>query len=139
MEVQIQIKTAGRRQSIFELRRQVIPDSVKTACDLIEALVRDNVRAYNARQTDAPFFSVLTQEAMEDGVETGAVRFGDRRNEETQDEEAAVANALCCFEDGLFRLFVGDKEVLAPDGTMHLKDGDTVTFIRLTMLAGRRW
>jgi hypothetical protein len=75
---------------------------------------------------------------MEDGEHTGRIAFGGRKNEKHQDEEEAVQNALQCFADGLYRVLVNEDEAL-PGVPLSLKDGDTVTFIRLVMLAGRRW
>ena len=43
------------------------------------------------------------------------------------------------FQDGLFRVFLGDTELTELDEKLELQEGDTVTFIRLTMLAGRMW
>ena len=43
------------------------------------------------------------------------------------------------FQDGLFRVFLGDTELTELDEQLELQEGDTVTFIRLTMLAGRMW
>ena len=61
-----------------------------------------------------------------------------RKSESLQDADEAVKNALLCFGDGLFRMFVNDAE-LAPEDPLCIKDGDEVTFIRLTMLSGRLW
>ena len=61
-----------------------------------------------------------------------------RKNENSQNADEAVKNALQSFSDGLFRLYVNDEE-LAPGARLSIKDGDEVTFIRLTMLSGRLW
>jgi hypothetical protein len=115
-----------------------IPDDTDAPEKLIEYLVRENVRAYNAKAVDAPFFHYLSQQEMEDGEYMGKIAFGDRKNEKNQDEKEAVQNALQCFADGLYRILVNEDEAL-PGAPLDLQDGDTVTFIRLVMLAGRRW
>jgi hypothetical protein len=132
------VKAAGKRRDMLEKQARNVPDDTDRPEKLIEYLVRENVRAYNARAVDAPFFRYLSQQEMEDGEHTGKITFGDRRNEKNQDEEEAVQNALQCFADGLYRILVNEDEAL-PDAPLGLKDGDTVTFIRLVMLAGRRW
>lgn len=139
MQIYIRIKAAGKRQDIFERRPQEIPEGIQTAGELIAALVRENVRAYNAKTVDAPFFPCLTQQEFDDGAYTGRIGFGDRHNEAMQDEEEAVANALQCFEDGLFRLLINDTEVEGSGSAINLANEDTITLIRLVMLAGRRW
>jgi hypothetical protein len=138
LHIFIRIKAAGKRRDMLEKRPCAVPDSIGAAAELIAHLVRENVRAYNAKTVDAPFFPCLTERDLEDGAHTGRIAFGDRKNERAQDEEEAVQNALQCFADGLFRVLVGETEAL-PGGPFSLREGDVVTFIRLTMLAGRRY
>ena len=51
----------------------------------------------------------------------------------------AKENALQSFEDGLYRIFIGDNEIEGLNTAITLNEGDTLTFIKLTMLAGRMW
>lgn len=53
--------------------------------------------------------------------------------------ELIAETAMLGFQDGLFRVFLGDTELTELDEKLELQEGDTVTFIRLTMLAGRMW
>ncbi|MDR2783142.1 MAG: hypothetical protein LBB48_04780 [Treponema sp.] len=138
MNIFIRVKAAGKRRDILERRPQTVPDGTDTAEKLIEYLVRENVREYNAKATDAPLFRYLSQQESEDGAYTGKIGFGDRKNEQNEDEEKAVRNALQCFADGIYRVLTNETEVL-PGGPFSLKEGDTLTFIRLVMLAGRRF
>jgi hypothetical protein len=46
---------------------------------------------------------------------------------------SAVETALLAFDDGIFKVFVGDREV---DGPVELPDGAAVLFLRLVPLAG---
>jgi hypothetical protein len=140
----VRIKAAGKRRDILEKQARNVPGGTDTPEKLIESLVRENVRAYNAKAVDAPFFRYLSRQEMEDGEHTGKIAFGGRKNGKNQDEEEAVQNALQCFADGLFRILVNEDEALpggplGPGVPFKLQDGDTVTFIRLVMLAGRRW
>jgi hypothetical protein len=123
---------------MLEKQNQAVPGGTDSAEKLIEYLVRENVRAYNAKTVDAPFFKYLSQQELEDGEHTGKIVFGDRRDKRSQDEEEAVRNALLCFTDGLYRVLVNETEA-PPGDPISLREGDTVTFIRLVMLAGRRW
>jgi hypothetical protein len=138
LNIFIRIKAVGKRRDILEKQPCVVPDDTGSVEELIAYLVRENVRAYNPKAVDAPFFQRLTERDLEDGAHTGRIAFGDRKNEGTQDEEKAAQNALQCFSDGLFRVFVGETEAL-PGGAFSLREGDVVAFIRLTMLAGRRF
>ena len=51
----------------------------------------------------------------------------------------AVKTAIQGFEDGLFRVFRGMDELTELDREEKFNEGDEITFIRLTMLAGRMW
>jgi hypothetical protein len=134
----IRVKAAGKRRLMLDKQAWSVPDDTDSAEKLIAHLVRENLRAYHAKTVDAPFFPYLSRQALEDGAYTGKIAFGDRKNEAPQDEEQAVQNALQCFRDGLYRVLVGETEVL-PGGPFALQEGDVLTFIRLVMLAGRRF
>jgi hypothetical protein len=138
MDIFVRVKAAGKRRDILEKQALPVPAGTDTPEKLIEYLVRENVRAYNARQADAPLFRYLSQQDMEDGEHKGKIGFGNRMNENDQDEEKAVQNALQCFRDGIYRVLLNEDEAL-PGVPFRMADGDTVTFIRLVMLAGRRF
>jgi hypothetical protein len=138
VNVFVRVKAAGKRRDMLERHARSVPDAPETPEKLIAYLVRENVRAYNAKTVDAPFFQYLSRQELEDGEHTGKIGFGDRRNQNNQDEEAAVRDALQCFADGLYRLLVNEDEA-RPGMPFTLKEGDTLTFIRLVMLAGRRF
>ena len=53
--------------------------------------------------------------------------------------EKALDTAYLAFEDGLYCIFINDEQTEKLDDSLNLKDGDILTFIRLTMLAGRMW
>ena len=59
--------------------------------------------------------------------------------EKAPDVGKSIETAMLGFQDGLFRVFLGDTELTELDEKLKLQEGDTVTFIRLTMLAGRMW
>jgi hypothetical protein len=134
----VRVKAAGKRRDILEKQPRTIPDTTDTPEKLIECLVRENVRSYNAKTIDAPLFRYLSRQEIEDGEHRGKIGFGDRKNEHDEDEEKAVQNALQCFADGIYRVLVNENEAL-PGDPAGLKEGDTITFIRLVMLAGRRF
>jgi hypothetical protein len=138
MEIGIRIKSAARRRPVLEIAAFAVPDGISSGEALVESIVRENVRRYNAKETDAPLFRYLSAEEIEEGAHRGKVGFGDRKNENPQDEDAAVQTALGCYADGLFKLLAGEEEV-PPGSALTLKEGDIVTFIRLVLLAGRRW
>lgn len=50
-----------------------------------------------------------------------------------------MQTALQAFDDGLFRAFVGETELESREQEIKIGENSEITFIRLTMLAGRIW
>ena len=138
MNVYIKIKALAKRKPIIANMPFVIEADMATSNDLVEHIVRQMVKSYNDLGVDAPLFPYLTNDDISNGAKVGKIGFNERKNEKNQDENEAVENALTCFEDGIFRLFVNDGEVEI-NQPITLREGDEITFIRLTMLAGRLW
>lgn len=138
MRIYIRMKVAGKRRDVLEQLPVDLPETIDTAESLITHLVQEKVKEYNQKQVDAPLLHYLTQKELAGGEAIGKISFGDRKNEQPQEERQAVENALECFRDGLYRLLINETEV-EHLGAITLRENDTVTFIRLVMLAGRRW
>jgi hypothetical protein len=145
MRLLVSVKQVGRKKPFIGEREIEVPN-VASLRELIAAVVHGGVLAYNARSADdalkdeeRTLFSALSKEEIEDKATIGKVGFGQRRDARAQDPQSAVENALLSFEDGLYRVFVGDEELSELDATLSLREGDKLTFIRLTMLAGRLW
>ncbi|MCL1997851.1 MAG: hypothetical protein FWG65_03700, partial [Turicibacter sp.] len=145
MTIYIKIKSLSKRRPIIDRLPLEIPN-ITTAAALIEFIVRHYVDEYNAQKVDSPILPYLTDDKLANAATTGKIGFGERKNENQQDSAAAVENALQCFEDGIFRLFVNDEEISletaesrANAENITINEGDELTFIRLTMLAGGYW
>jgi hypothetical protein len=106
---------------------------------LIEAVVRSEVQNYNSRGVDEMLVPFLTQAEIEDASTVGKVGFGRLYSDKKADPERAVTTALIGFEDGLFKVLVGESEATLLDAPLKIVPGDVITFIRLTFLAGRMW
>ena len=65
--------------------------------------------------------------------------FGLPFSDKKADENEAVQTALQAFDDGLFRAFVGETELESREQEIKIGENSEITFIRLTMLAGRIW
>ena len=76
---------------------------------------------------------------IEDLADSGRIAFGMVYSDKTEDPEKAVANALQCYEDGLFRIFLNGRPLGSLNEEMQLNENDRLTVVRLTMLAGRLW
>lgn len=47
-----------------------------------------------------------------------------------------IENALLAFEDGLFVIFINEREIKALDDTIYLSDESEIVFLKLTFLTG---
>ena len=138
MTIYIRIKSLSKRKPIVDRIPIGVMGEITTADSLIEYIVRQNVVGHNDQPTDVKIMTCLTDEDIESGEITGKIGFGEKKDENNQNPDKAVKDALQSFSDGIFRLYVNDIEYGMGD-KLTIKDGDEVTFIRLTMLAGRLW
>ena len=81
----------------------------------------------------------LTETEISDRGAAGKISIGHLYSDKKANLEKAIDIALQGFEDGLFRVMVGDIEATELDKPLDVRDGITLTFIRLTFLAGRLW
>ena len=139
MNILINLKAAGKRRPVFEKMPYTLPDGVATPRVLIAEIARREAESYNKRGTDNMLASFLTEAQIEDRGATGKIGFGRLYSEKKADPEKAVETALLGYEDGLFRVTVDGEEASGLDDPLHIGEGSTLTFIRLTFLAGRMW
>ncbi len=148
MKIFVEQKKPGRiRQSVQPVAIE-IAGKPTTVAELIEAVVyvcvtAFNLKAINASDRDNPdadiTHRILTQHNIEDTIETGRVAFGILYNDTTEDYTKAVANAIQCYEDGLYRMFLNGVQLGNLNTKIDLAEGDRLTVVRLTLLAGRLW
>ncbi|MDR1085862.1 MAG: hypothetical protein LBP22_13665 [Deltaproteobacteria bacterium] len=137
MEIKVQIKSAGKRRKALQSVPYVLPNDISTLKDLITALVNIEAELYNSQEPDTQLFSFLTAEQIDQMSEAGKVGFGRIYSETRVETPKAVTVALLGFEDGLYRVLVNSKQINSLEEAVNLNNGDTLTFIRLTFLAGR--
>lgn len=124
-----------------------LPPGQVTARQLITAAVTAEVAAFQARAEEASLVQVLTREGLTRALASGAVRTGGPQDTAPYDTVpaatvvpvdtgAAVDAALLAFADGLFKVFVADRELAADDAPVALADGAQLLFLRLMPLAG---
>jgi hypothetical protein len=135
--VRVRVTVTGHRRSgIGEHDLALaLPDGPVNAHQIIEAAVRAEIAAYQARTEEATLVRVLTVASLADAQERGAVRGGDGPPAAPVDIPAAVETARQAFDDGIFKIFVGDDEIAGRD-ERWLADGATLLFLRLVPLAG---
>ena len=140
MQVQVNVKRIGKRRNAIETRPYEI-GAVHDVGELIDAFVTAEVTRFNARaETGETALRYLTSEEIADAATVGKIGFGADYSGKVQDLAAAIANAHQCFTDGIYRIFVNGAELEGPlDTPVMLNENDEITFVRLTMLAGRMW
>ena len=139
MKVYVSVKQVGKRKDYITKKQLVFHIAPLNLRELIKEIVRINVTEYNNRTAEPLIMQYLSPVEIESQVKTGKVGFGERLNHEQADLIKTIETAILAFEDGIYRLFIGENEVSSLDEPLALKEGDLLTFIRLTMLAGRMW
>lgn len=140
MKIKVNRKSvSGKKNSI----RQVIydyPVCPETVRQLLTETVKLCVADYNSRRdAGTDILRVFSKKELEDQAAAGKVGFGANYGNGYADEEAAVKNALQCFEDGMVAVFVDGVRMERLEAAVRLREESEVTFVRLTMLAGRLW
>ena len=139
MKVLVNMKKLGsRRNSITQVPYELDPVPT-TVQELITQMVSICVSDYNTRMESKELLKNLSQAKMEDQAAAGKISFGVNYGEKKAEEDKAIANALQCFEDGIFRIFLGTEQLEKLEVKVSLTEESELTFVRLTMLAGRMW
>lgn len=139
MKIFVNVKQIGKRKNKIDKKKYEISEKITTVKELLTEFVTINVNEFNNGFTENDIVLYLTDEKINDLSDAGKISFGVDYNGQKQDLEKAVENALQSYEDGIYRIFVNDNEVGEIDCEINLKENDELTFVRLTMLAGRMW
>ena len=141
-------KALGRRKPLFDDFSVPLPpagqggrdgggDGGMTLRDLIDRVVRHEVRAFHDRQDRQRFVRALSAREIERGVEAGKVDSGGRdAGAAVVEPDAAVAVALQGFEDGLYLVVLDGDELRELDAQIYPRPDSKITFVRLVFLAG---
>jgi hypothetical protein len=147
MQIKINVRSASRKKASILQRSCEYPDRAMTVEEFIAETVRQNVREYNDRKDAVELLRLFSreqsrepiEEQLEDMAASGKVSYGEPMDDRKADPEAAVKNAVQCFEDGMVALFADGVRYTKKDEPIPLKDQSEVTFVRLVFLAGRMW
>ena len=139
MKIFVNVKQIGKRKNKIDKKKYEISEKITTVKELLTEFVTINVNEFNNGFTENDIVPYLTDKKINDLSDAGKISFGVDYNEQKQDLEKAIENALQSYEDGIYRVFVNDEEMGEIDCEINLKGNDELTFVRLTMLAGRMW
>ena len=138
MIISVNVKKLGKKSASVEPTPFEIEGIPMTAEELVTACVRSCVAAYNSR-FDSREPRCISDEQFAAMEAAGKMAFGLPFSDKKADANEAVQTALQAFDDGLFRAFVGKTELESREQEIKIGENSEVTFIRLTMLAGRIW
>jgi len=136
MEIYVNIKSIGRKKFGLHKVPYNVTDNITTLLELITEIVKNEVEKYNSKTAEVKLLPFLTDFEIESKKQTGKVGFGSIYSDKTADLNKAVETAVVGFQDGLYRVILGDEEIKDLDSGVSLKEGDVLTFIRLTFLSG---
>lgn len=139
MNIHVTMKSLAKRKDYLTKKQIFLEETPGTLRELLTVLVTSNIQEFNATQTETNLVSFLTNDEIQQQALTGKVGFGSKYNDQNTDLHSAVKTAIQAFEDGLFRVFINETEPSDLDAPLDLQEGDQLTFIKLTMLAGRMW
>jgi hypothetical protein len=137
--------TGHRRRGVREHDLVLaLPPGEVTARQLIEAAVAAALEGFKARAEEASLVRVLTKKSLDADLARGAVATGgppdDARTTAGEPGQpnlaGAVDAALLAFGDGLFKVFVGERELTDDGAALPVTDGAALLFLRLVPLAG---
>ncbi len=139
MRVFVTVKQVGKRKNAIEKQPYDICGKIETVEDLIRFVVTSEVERFNRKEEGEGVIPYLTSKEIEDISVQGKISFGADYSGKKQDLEQAIENACISYEDGIYRIFVNEQEAGALKEALELKEGDVLSFVRLTFLAGRMW
>lgn len=139
MRVLVNMKKLGKRKNSIEKVPYELDRKPSTVKELIEEMVTVCVRDYNKRKESEELLTSLSLREIENQAESGKISFGVNYGEKNADEKNAIENALQCFEDGIYRIFNNGVQIEKLNEEIELNEDSELTFVRLTMLAGRMW
>lgn len=139
MTIKVNIKQLGKKRNRIAEVPFFLENTPSTVGELIKEAVHTCVSEYNERWANGSNAAPLSEDDISDMSEVGKIAFGINYGGKAADEAAALKNALQSYEDGLYRIFIGETEAGNLSDSISLSENDSVTFIRLVMLTGRIW
>ncbi|MBM7650994.1 hypothetical protein [Neobacillus cucumis] len=139
MKIFVTMKSLAKRKNFLTKMEIYLSRNPATLRELLEEIVKIKIQKLSEKQVAVNLATFLTIKEIDLQAERGKVGFSFIYNEKKVDKKEAIQTALQAFEDGLFKVFHNEEEQTELDAALNLQDDDELTFIKLTMLAGRMW
>jgi TPP-dependent indolepyruvate ferredoxin oxidoreductase alpha subunit len=127
-EKPIEIGTSKTKIFVNELLELVVEQQVKQFLSSASFEIDDEDKTHFPKDNYLPIL-----------IDTGKVGFGGIYNHKKPNVELAQQTALQAFEDGIYVIFYGEEQLEKLNQEIDLIEKKTITFVRLTFLAGSYW
>lgn len=139
MQILVNVKRIGKRKNSITKIPYNLEKTPKTVKELITEVVKICVIEYNQKLENKEILNALSYQEIEEKAEVGKIGFGVLYGENQAVFKEALENAIQSFEDGIFRIFIGEEEVKTLYQNIQFEEQSELTFVRMTMLSGRIW
>ncbi len=137
--INVHVKSAATKKNKIKTVTLPYDDGITDVRGLIEATVAWCVKDYNERRESGELLTALSLPEIEDKASQGKISFGVNYGNKDADLSKATADALEAFSDGIVVIFADGRRLQSLDEPLEIKNIKELTFIKLTMLAGRMW
>lgn len=147
MHIEIMVKKAGKKEKQIAGVKLELHSVPRTVSELIECIVKASYDDYMSKSQLSAVFEAgelssieyMTDDEIDEKSAGGKIDFGIPAGAAKQSLRLAVQLAKQAFCDGEVALFINDKRYECLSAPINLSGGETVTFVKLTMLTGRLW
>lgn len=130
-------KVLGKTRPVFtDWELELADDRPTTLRSLLSEIVRAEVAAFQARQSQRRLIQILSPAQIRLGLEQGKIESGGSELNQDVNAETAVETALQAFEDGLYFVFLDDQQQENLDDAISLQPNSQLLFLRLVALVG---
>jgi len=139
MEIMINMKRMGKRRNAITRVPFHLEHCPATVGELLEETVKTCVKEYRERQENMDVIRFFSREEIADKAAAGKVAFGINYGERQPDLWQALESARQAFEDGIAVIFIDGQEQEHLTDNVAITPESDITFVKMTLLAGRMW
>lgn len=140
MNINFSVKRLGKKRAYIDKTPiEILVETKISLAHLLEKIVEHQVAEFNKIRTEKSLFTFFSEKEIDDKTTSGKVDFGAIYNNDLADLIKAKETVKLAFIDGLLAVFIDDQQKENLDEQLELAEGVSITFIRLTFLAGSIW
>ena len=139
MELNVNVKSVSGKKNRINAIPVTYSREDMTLRELIEETVRYCVNCYNKKKENSELLRALLPQEIEDKAAQGKISFEVIYGEKDADLKKATDDAVEAFSDGAVAIFADENRLENLDEELKLNEIQSLTFIKLVMLAGRMW